>query len=552
MKSVSTKLLSLAFGIAALVAAPCPSRAQTAAPAAAPPVALITPAQWLQRQPKPIFKPGHTMPRLTRYGWDLSLETSVEFADNWNYVLQTNYLSDETVKRALNDPQSREAKMVALALSNPKKYPLGVILSRDEPPNPAPETFLRDAEGKLIDGQNIYSPLNPQSVLDQMGELRARPLRELRKKVPINIILNGGEYGLGVLGFMQKQAERDPKVVAAKGDSDWFSFISKAKARERQTIADAVRKAVPDRNLYIYYGSGNVERNRYGGWGDWGYDDTYALNATDLPSNEYYYKHFNSGYLPDAGGNDLLTRALNAVGFQIAHNKNYSYDWLSPGWVEEADAHGNPLPAAPKPAAGAQKPQLQEGNAAALVDPNAGELSPMTLYAGFLKCLFTSGMLGGNAGYYAFPIGGFDGSFPADKPAHYLPQMTTLSQVQALFSYLEDDLRHSDLLPGPNRHIWSKDQAAYEFPTGNLGVRVLARKHRTKNLWLMTAWAADGVERPVKVAIPQLGEVTLLARAAGSVYTATVQNKRPRLLLTDPDAMTPTAKGFAPQKVTPT
>ncbi len=492
------------------------------------------------------------MPRLTRYGWDLSLETSVEFAENWNYVLQTNYLSDETVKRALNDPQSREAKMVALTLSNPKKYPLGVIVDRSDPPNPAPETFLRDAEGKLIDGQNIYSPLNPQSVLDQMGELRARPLRELRKKVPIHIILNGGEYGLGVLGFMQKQAERDPKVVAAKGQSDWFSFLSKAKARERQTIADAVRKAVPDRNFYIYYNSGNVERNRFGGWSDWGYDDIYALNATDLPSNEHYYKHFNSGYLPDAGGNDLLTRALNAVGFQIAHNKNYSYDWLSAGWVEEADAHGNPLPpAAPKPTDSAQKPQLQAGNAAALVDPNAGQLSPMTLYAGFLKCLFTGGMLGGNAGYYAFPLGGFDGSFSADKPAHYLPQMTTLSQVQALFSYLEDDLRRSDLLSGPNRHIWSKDQAAYEFPTGSAGTRVLARKHRTKNQWLLTAWAADGVERPVKVTIPQLGEVTLLARAAGSVYTATLQNKRPQLTLTDPDAMTPTAKGFAPQKVAP-
>ena len=545
MKPLSTKLLSLAFNIAVLAVAQCRSYAQSGA---APPVARITPAQWLQRQTKPMYKKGHSMPRLTRYGWDLPFEAKVELTENWNYVLQTGYLSDETVKRALNDPQSIEAKMMALTLSNPKKYPLGVIVDRSEPPTPTTETFLRDADGKLIAG-NTYSPLNPQSVLDQMAELRARPLRKLRAKVPIDIILNGGEYGLGVLGFMQKQAERDPKVVAAKGDSDWFSFISKAKARERQTIADAVRKAVPDRDLYIYYGSGNVERNRYGGWGDWGYDDTYALNATDLPSNEYYYKHFNSGYLPDAGGSDLLTRALNAVGFQIAHNKNYSYDWLSPGWVEEADAHGNPLPAAPRPAAdGAQNPKLQEGNAAALVDPNAGQLSPMTLYAGFLKCLFTGGMLGGNAGYYAFPIGGFDGTFPADRPAHYLPQMTTLSHVQALFSYLENDLRHSDLLPGPNRHIWSKDQAAYEFPTGSTGVRVLARKHRAKTWWLITAWAADGVERPVKVTVPELGQVTLLARAAGSVYTATLQNMRPQLTLTDPDAMTPTAKGFAPKK----
>ena len=550
MNSIPTNLLCLAYGIAALAGATGTSYGQTSE--ATLPDALITPAQWLQLQPKPMFKPGHTMPTLTRYGWDLSYETHKVLAEDWHYALQTNYLTDEVVAR-FDDPTTREGKMGALTLLDPKKYPLAVIVDRSEPPNPAPETFLRDADGKLIEG-NTYSPLNPQSVLDQMAELRARPLRELRKKLPINMILNGGEYALGVLGFMQKHAEKDPKVVAAKGDSDWFSFMSKAKARECQTIADAVRKAVPDRNLYIYYNSGNVDRNRYGGWTDWGHDDTYALDANDLPSNEHYYKHFNSGYMPDAGGNDMLTRALNAVGFQISHKKNYSYDWLSSGWVQEADGNGNPLPAAvPAPAAdGEKKPELQQGNAAALVDPNAGQLSPATLYAGFLKCLFTGGMLGGNAGYYAYPIGGFDASFPADKPAHYLPQMTTLSQVQALFSHLEDDLRHSDLLPGPKRHIWSKDQAAYEFETGSAGARVLARKHRTKDLWLVTAWAADGVERPVKVAIPELGEVTLLARAAGSVYTATLQNEQPLLMLTDPDAMTPTAKGFAPRKVTAT
>ena len=564
MKTISKNLvasrhLTAAFTLAALAVSGCASLAQPADPA---PV-RITPAQWLQRQPKPVFKPSHTMPRLTRYAYDLDVETFKELAGDWNYVVQTNYLSDEAVTRA-NDPnEERYGKLVALTLSNPKKYPLGVVLDRSEPPNPAPETFLRGADGQLLSG-STYSPLNPQSTLDQMAELRARPLRELRKKVPINMVLNGGEYGLGVLGFMQKYAEQDPKVVAAKNKSglDWFTFMSKAKGREMDTIAEAVRKAVPDRSLYIYYATGPGGQNlpnKYGTWKDWGMDPQDALKGSDLPSTEYYYKHFNTGYIPDETRNDLLTRALNAVGFQVLNGQKLSYDWLCAGWEDEADPNAPPAaappvaaPAAPPTPAldGVGTPQLQEGNAAALVDPNAGVLSPMTLYTGFLKCIFTAGTIGGNAGYYALPGGGFNGTFPADKPKNYLPQMTALSHVQALFSHLESDVRNSDLLPGPNKHAITKAQAAYEFPTGDKALRVLARKSSTRNKWLITAWAADGKDRPVTVTIPELGKVTLWAREAGSVYTATLKKKRVQLMWNDANAMTPTVKGFAPQKVT--
>ena len=559
MRIVSKNTVASAFTLATLAALGCVSQAQEPV-AAEPKVEMVTPTQWLKRQPKPIYKPGHTLPRLTRFGWGLGdLDTIAEFAENWHYaVTLPNYLNENEgfAKRVMSDPDYVGFKIVALTKSNPKKYPLAVVLSRDDPANPAPETFLRGADGELLAG-GTYSPLNPQSVLDQMAEQRARPLRELRKKVPINIILNGGEYGLGVPGFMLQHAVKDPKVVAAQAASglDWISFISKAKAREMDTIAEAVRKAVPDRRLYIYYQTGAPDRNRYGGWRDWGMDPEDALQASDLPSTEYYYKHYNSGYLPNDQGNDLLTRVLNSTGFNIKHGNKFSYDWLSGGWEDEADPNAAPAPAAaPAP----DKPVAKEGeayvlsnnNAAALVDPNAGGVSPSNLYTGFLKCLFTGGMLGGNAGYYLLPGGGLDGTFPADKPKHYLPQMTALSQVQALFSYLESDVRGSDLLAGPGKHRWTTDQPAYEFPTGTSGVRVLARKHKTLNKWLITAWAADGVNRPVKVTIPVLGQVTLLARAAGSVYTATLKNKKQQLMLNDPNAMLPTVKGFAPKQVT--
>ena len=580
MNEVTSKFaIPTAFAIAACVVSSCALQAQVEAPKAAvasstspgttvtksvakakakPKVEMITPTQWLQRQPKPIYKTGHTLPRLTFYGYYRGISpTVIELTESWNYTLETMYLTDETVKRALTDPTSDEAKMIALTNSDPKKYPLAVVTSADQPPNPVPETFVRDAEGKLVNG-NTYSPLYPQSTLDQMAELRARPLRALRKKVPINMVLNGGEYGLGVLGFSQKDFEKDPKVVAAKNKSglDWFEFVSKARGREMDTTSAAVRKAIPDRSLYIYYATGSPDRNRYGGWKDWGMDPKDALKGSDLASTEYYYKHFNDGYL-SGGNNDMLSRALNSMGFQIKYGNKYSYDWLSAGWENEADPNAAPAPtAAPtptpnKPAAKASEERvLSNNNVAALVDPTVAQVSPMNLYTGFLKCLFTVGMLGGNAGYYEMPGGGFDGTFPADKPKNYLPQMTALTQVQALFSYLESDLRNSDLLPGPNKHAKSTDQPAFEFPTGDADARVLARKVKTQGKWIVTAWAADGISRPVKVTIPVLGTVTLLARASGSVYVVTLKGKKPQLLLTDPNAMTPTVKGFAPRLIT--
>ena len=56
--------------------------------------------------------------------------------------------------------------------------------------------------------------------------------------------------------------------------------------------------------------------------------------------------------------------------------------------------------------------------------------------------------------------------------------MVALARVHALFSHLEMFLRQGDLLPGPNHHRFSKDLPAYEFPSGDPNVRVVARKLR--------------------------------------------------------------------------
>ena len=53
-----------------------------------PPQGAVTPAEWLKGQPKPKFRAGHTLPPLTRYGWDMDDAVRVELAENWGYALE--------------------------------------------------------------------------------------------------------------------------------------------------------------------------------------------------------------------------------------------------------------------------------------------------------------------------------------------------------------------------------------------------------------------------------------------------------------------------------
>lgn len=471
----------------------------------------MTPAEWLKAQPKPVFQQGHTLPPLTRFGWTLPLDARMELAANWGYALEFGGYVTAASAAKLADPKSEESQLVALTAADPKRYPLAVICARDLPPNDQvpPETWTRTAEGKFLNGKAqsldgtewhkgmdvVYSPAAPDSVWQEAGRLRAEPLRQVRAKCPIAVVLNGGEYGLGVLGFARRAWEQDPAILKAKGDTPWYDYISERKARAETLIADAVKAAVPDRQLYIYYPTtGGSHRNRSADWGNWMYGYEWMKPVSDLASSENYYRHFNCGW---TGTDNMLTQALNAKGFEIANGQPLSYDWLCAGWPREKG--------------------LGSGTADPLKDGGLGDIAR---YTGFIKCLYTAGMLGGNAGYYAYPKGGFGVKFAADEPPHWLLQMVAFARVHALFSHLEPFLRQGDLLPGPDKHVWSKDQPAYEFPTGDNGTRVLARKLKDKPEWLLTAWAADGREREVKVAVPELGTVTLRALPDGTVCRA--------------------------------
>jgi len=501
----------------AVVRRPCGMMLAVAALMAlsAAPLGAKTPMEHLQEAPKPTFREGHTLLPLTRWGWTMPLEVRVELTEHWGYALEFGGYATAGLAKSLDNPESIQAKLCALTAKDPKRYPLCILTdrpaTRKEFRETLPdETWCRDGEGKLIEGKQTWSPVAPDAVFEKAAAEAVEPAKKIRERAPIAMILNGGEYALNVVGWAGKFWAKDPKVVEAKGDRSWFDYISERKAHQEVITSDAFRKALPDRKLYIFYHtSGCPHRNRYGNWWRWAWDYKYTREISDIANSSIYFRHFNSGW---TGKNNMLTQALNAVGRQLTFDEPLSYNWLCSGWTRE-----------------------KLGEKAFSDDEH---------YMGYLKCYYTAGMIGGVAGYFSYPKpGGFSGDV-SEEPPHWLRQEMILGRAHALFSHLEDFLREGDLLPGPDKHVWTKDQPAYEFPTGDADARVVARKHRKREEWLVTAWAAGGEDREVTATIPELGEVTVLARDCGSVYRVTLQDGEPVLTLVDEDGMLPSA-GFA-------
>ncbi len=462
-----------------------------------------TPVEFLKEAKKPNFKEGHTLPPLTRWGWCLGEDTIIELAKNWGYALELSESNNVTNEKSQDYRIAGLSKKEGLPISVKVPRPifgLGKTFLKDIADEKA---FMRDAEGNVI---KVLSPEADDIVYERVAEVCIDILNkvaELSGKENIKVILNGGEYGVSVYGWHKKYWEKDPKVIKAKGEKDWFEYISERKAHQESIIKKAINKSFLNA-IYIYYHTEAIHRNRTPDWWEWSYDYKYIRNVSDLPATSIYYTEFNSGFDPDGPFGDMLTQALNSVAQQLRFEDNLSYNWVNAGY---------------------EHPQRK--------------FADLSLYMGYLKCYYTAGMIGGCAGYFSFPKkGGFTGDQGEELP-HWLGQMMVLSYVHALFSHLEDFLRNGTLLPGPNKHRWSTDLPAYEFPTGNKYVRMLARKHNKKDQWLITSWAMDGKERKCIVEIPKLGKIELLARGCGSVYIGSIKKKKPLLQQVDQDIVWP-------------
>lgn len=466
-------------------------------------MAQILPADWLRARRKPVFLPGHNLIPLSRYGWNgsMSVESRIELALRWGYALSLGQeVTPELVAR-LDDPQSDEARIVAA--SKALKIPLEVILSYRMPVlGEVPiEAWVRNAAGQPLnligevaassatDTKPVLSPIAPDSVWELAGSYRAEPLAVLMSKgVEISIVLDGGERGIPVWGWGQYTWPQDPAVVAAKNASGlpWLEYNSERKAHAEEIILNAVKRTIGKPFVFAHFGGDEGPlRNTWLLTPPYTIDNSGGWLRADMkrwityPGTTIYYNLFNTGF--PRGTVDCLTQLTNSAGLNVPAGEPLSYGWLNPG------------------------------------DSQVG-FADFSLWEGFLKCWYVTGMLGHCFCYWDYPAGGFNVPFEETNPPSWLVHQAIGGKVQGIFSQLAKFMRDSDLLVGDGNHVVSTSDPSYEFVTGDSGVRVLARKHKILPEWLVVAWAWEGNQRNVTVSIPGIGATTVRAVPSGGLY----------------------------------
>jgi len=446
---------------------------------------------------KPLYKNGHSMPRLSTWQYSGSgpLEFRKELADEFNFAFSLGVDPIAALDR-YNHPNPANSYIMdahdsyELAKLNPEKYPIQVHIwgsSNLEAELRYPESlWAHSLKGFPLRSKTeywrIWGTEQPDSNMMIVSEERAYAFRAVSKDLNIAIATYNGELN-GNPSFDSKYGlpwSGDPKSVAAKGNSTWTEYFRDQWYKEKMLTIRAVREAIPNRQLLVYYGNPISYKN---------------LNSFDVIMQERYYKYGSFGSTWDQGfsGRMATYRTMKS----LSPVEPIFYDIVSPGLMHQP------------------------------VDNviNWNWISDMARYTGFLKQMFMSGSLGATTYWDAVWAPEANGTLDANKSSeHYKDfvskddprnffdnQFVQISQVQAEFSYFEDIIRHGELLPGPNN--------TYEFPTGNADTHVLVRKRTGQSKWLISAWTTTvGVSRNITVAIPGIGNISLNAINAGHTY----------------------------------
>lgn len=517
--------------------------------------ASSTPLDHLRSVNRPAIKTGHTLLPLTYSSCAVNSQIQIELMRHWGFAAQFNTGSNVTNNPVI-DALKEKPGSFPVALSQAS---LHQIFNNYQGANtrvlqPPPETYIRNAAGAIIldGGKPIVSPIAPDSLFTQIGQQIGDTAREIEAATGqrINIVVNEGEYGLWLSGEKSPATlwGQDPAVMAAfnaSGFSSWHAYISFQKARQERLLKEGIfSRLTLGRPFYSWYLEAyGPERGRWFGWRNYMFiweqfiSPSGVPQVSDFSSPQMYYNFFNSGWsgIQTQQGIpwDALTQALRDVGGAISLGQKYIYPWVSLGW---------------------------DGG-------DSGGISDDDLYLGMMKAYFTAGAIGAASGYFTCAGPAFDGMMRngvvgAQRPTQ-IRGFIQLARAYALFTHLEPFLKDGDLLPGPMNHPYSAATSgqtkAMEFqavgetlqvPYGNRTVsipaaRVLARKMRNEDKWLVTTWASTGIDRPIKVTIDaKLGELTLEARRAGSVYIVELVDGKPKITQMDPNAEDPTATLF--------
>ena len=497
---------------------------------------------------RPVFKKGNTLLPLSQYSCGVGGSIRAELVKNWGYTAQ--FGSGIPVEQQL-----------ALVKANPGQYPVEYNVGNvygyfhnyrfgSDPLAPVlpDSTWLRDKNGNFLGGEvRQVSSAAPDASFFAVGAFIGDRVAAIEEATgsKISLMVNGNENGLSGM-----PSDQDPvsmaHFAASPFASDRFAYASSQKARQEHFIKEGIfSRLKKGRPVYSLYGEAyGTERGRWWGWREYvsTLEQWFTKDGTPLVSDysapEFYYTDFNSGWTGYHAGSmvpyDALNNALkNVSGTLTVLKQKYFYPWISMGW---------------------------DGHATSDVD----------MFMGAMKAYYTAGALGASSGDYACknnsPIYQ-DGPVGRNLPTQ-IKGFHALSHVHGLFTFLEDFVRNSDLLPSNDIHSFSEagetPTPAMEFyaeneilrkeltdpmqPRGTIimrGVRVLARKSKSADVWMITTWANTGVDRDINVTVdPKLGALTLRARKSAAVYLVELKDGKPNVALVDEDGMNPTRRFF--------
>jgi hypothetical protein len=500
---------------------------------------------------KPAWRDGHGLSPLNRHDWGISTALYKTLASDWryNWLLPVDPAWGEA---HFSDPGYQEYHLAQEYAAHPGAYRVTALLQNvmantyaAKPTGWPDSALLRDAGGAFIDfdtGTAVkykLSPLAPDAVFTAVGTNLGQAFKTIftTRGITVDAIADQGEWGLGVIGWEWDAGTngpnigRDPRVVAAANadpvaKGDLWRFASIHNARLHRLIKQAFYQAaqLPASVPYISYtdtGFG-TERGRWNGWPAWGWYLEDCASWIDVPTVEFYLQGRSWDYQSGGMPTDFMTMLLNdASGRKAVLGRTAGFvPWMSAGW--------DPAAASPY-------------------------VTPRDRYTGFLKMVFAAGAKTVFQDDYNQDnrIDRDDAAIGATAPPKVWGWMAA-AHVHALFSHLSSDLLASELVSAGGTHPFTTDDPTSPrpwlgfHPTGDNGAWVMARKVDGASRWILTAFAALGVDRTVAVTIPGLGAVSVRARAAGSVYTATVSSGTPVLTwLDEQDPLEPTRLWFA-------